>query len=216
MTLKEYFMSDVRLQREWASEKNAISPEKLTIHFLKKVWWRCEKGHEWQAAPHTRVYSKSNCPYCSGKKAIPGKTDLATTHPHVLPFWSERNTLSPSEVMAGSHQKAIWVCKKGHEWEALINNVVKAGTGCPYCSGRKAIPGETDLATTHPHVLPFWSERNTLSPTEVMAGSNQKAVWVCEKGHEWEATVQSVAKAGTGCPVCAGTAKKKRRNDSGL
>ena len=134
MTLKEYFMSNVRLQREWASEKNAISPENLTIHFLEKVWWCCEKGHEWQAAPKTRVYRKSNCPYCAGKKAIPGETDLATTHPHVLPFWSERNTLSPAEVTAGSHRKAIWVCEKGHEWEAVIQSVAQAGTGCPVCA----------------------------------------------------------------------------------
>ena len=28
--------------------------------------WRCEKGHEWEAAVKSRTINKTDCPYCSG------------------------------------------------------------------------------------------------------------------------------------------------------
>ena len=46
-------------------------------------------------------------------------------------------------------------CKEGHEWSGLIANRArkgKADPGCPYCSGRKALAGYNDLATTHPDI----------------------------------------------------------------
>jgi len=43
-----------------------------------------------------------------------------------------------------------------------------------------------------------------LTPTQVLAGTNAKVWWRCEQGHEWEATVDSRTRRGTGCPVHAG------------
>ena len=34
---------------EW-SKKNKIKPTEVSIGSHKKVIWRCEKGHEWEAA----------------------------------------------------------------------------------------------------------------------------------------------------------------------
>jgi hypothetical protein len=62
-------------------------------------------------------------------------------------MWSQRNRLLPGEAAAGSDKKVIWVCEKGHEWEARISAVALDGCGCPYCAGKRAIPGETDLQT---------------------------------------------------------------------
>ncbi|MBQ4587207.1 MAG: zinc-ribbon domain-containing protein, partial [Clostridia bacterium] len=33
----------------------------------KKAWWKCDKGHEWQARIASRNKG-SGCPYCSGRK----------------------------------------------------------------------------------------------------------------------------------------------------
>lgn len=67
----------------------------------------------------------------------------------------------------------------------MIAKRTSRNQGCPYCSGRKAIPGENDLATTHPEVVQEWGSKNSISPQEVKAGSNRKVWWKCDKGHEY-------------------------------
>lgn len=42
-------------------------------------------------------------------------------------------------------------CQFGHIWSPSPSNLMR-GSGCIYCSGKKAIVGETDLWTTHPNV----------------------------------------------------------------
>ena len=37
-----------------------------------------------------------------------------------------------------SHKKVWWKCSKGHSYEAIVSNRTRAGSGCPYCSNKKA------------------------------------------------------------------------------
>ena len=58
------------LLREWDQEKNRdLNPSEITPHVNKKVWWRCRKGHSWQATIYNRAKNKSGCPVCSREKA---------------------------------------------------------------------------------------------------------------------------------------------------
>ena len=59
------------LVSEW-SEKNKIKPTEVSIGSHKKVIWRCEKGHEWEAAVKSRTINKTGCPYCSHNKVLVG------------------------------------------------------------------------------------------------------------------------------------------------
>lgn len=205
MKLVDYFVRNENLRRQWAGDLNEKTPSQLTSHSKEKIWWRCEKGHEWQATPDSRINSGRSCPYCSNQRVIPGENDLATVAPEMARLWHPtlNGELKPSDITPGSSKKIWWQCDSGHEWKATAYSI-KAGTSCPYCSGRKPIVGETDLATTHPRVADMWSARNKLAPTQVTAGSHRKIWWVCEKGHEWEAPVDSVTLMGCGCPYCAG------------
>ena len=205
MTLTEYFMENVQLQKEWASDKNAVSAGDMTPHTRRKVWWRCTKGHEWEAAVDSRVTLGRNCPYCAKQAVIPGENDMATVAPEMIRLWHpiKNGELKPSEVMPGSNKLLWWQCERGHEWQAKAY-AVKAGCACPYCAGKRPILGETDLATVYPHLVKMWSPRNELLPTEVTAASHRKVWWVCEKGHEWEAKIDAVTVMGCGCPYCAG------------
>ena len=65
--------------------------------------------------------------------------------------------------------------------------------------------GKPTLATTHPHLVAEWHPSNWLKPTDVVAGSNQSASWICsiDKEHVWDARIQSRTQ-GRGCPYCAG------------
>ncbi len=197
--------SNPELAKEWNYEKNGnLRPEHVGIGSGKKVWWKCSKGHEWQATTNNR--NKGNgCPYCSGRYAIKGETDLATLNSKLVSEWNyERNgDLRPEQFTANSAQKAWWRCSKGHEWQATIasrNN----GNGCPYCSGRYAIKGETDLSTLNSKLVSEWNyERNgDLRPEQFTANSAQKAWWRCSKGHEWQSSIDNRSK-GRGCPYCS-------------
>ena len=105
---------------------------------------------------------------------IEGINDLSTLKPELDSEWSEKNDIKPTEVSIGSHKKAIWQCKQGHEWTATVKSRTINGTGCPYCSHNKVLAGFNDLATVFPDVAAEWSDRNEKKPTEVTAFANSK------------------------------------------
>jgi hypothetical protein len=55
------------LAKEWHPTKNEhLTPQDVVVGSNKKVWWQCERGHEWQ----TSVSHRSNgrrCPKCFGE-----------------------------------------------------------------------------------------------------------------------------------------------------
>ena len=57
-----------RLASEWNYDKNTgLSPTDVGANGHNKVWWKCSKGHEWQATINNRNKG-TGCPYCSGHK----------------------------------------------------------------------------------------------------------------------------------------------------
>ena len=143
---------ELELLRQWNSERNgALTPETVSYGSKKKVWWRCGKGHEWQAEVTSRTSNHTGCPFCRGVMAWPGETDFATLWPELAAQWhpTRNGALTPSEVLPGSHRKVWWRCEKGHEWQAEVKTRVN-GCGCPVCANRKLAEGENDLATLRP------------------------------------------------------------------
>lgn len=187
---------------EWHPVHNgALTPADVTPHSMKKLWWRCAKGHDWSAAVYSRT-AGHGCPYCSGRMPTPDKT-LEVLRPDVAAEWDQEKNgnLLPSNVSCGSQRTAWWRCANGHSWKARINHRVN-GSGCPYCSGRRATATQ-NLATVHPNLVAEWhTTRNAgRSAKEFRPNSGKKAWWICNRGHEWEAVIQSRAK-GHGCPFC--------------
>lgn len=125
------------LIKEWNYTKNGdLTPKDLTVSSGKKVWWKCNKEHEWEATIGNRHNNGSGCPYCAGKKACQDNC-LKTINPKLAKEWHpiKNGNLTAEDVMPGSGKKVWWICEKGHEWEAKINNR-NNGNGCPYCSRR--------------------------------------------------------------------------------
>ncbi|MDY6313600.1 MAG: zinc-ribbon domain-containing protein [Clostridia bacterium] len=206
---------NLTLAKEWNYEKNGkLKPENYTSNSGKKVWWKCSKGHEWQATIHSRN-SGIGCPYCAGRYAIKGENDLQTLNPALAKEWNyERNSeLTPTDISPNSSKKAWWKCSEGHEWQAIVSSR-NSGHRCPYCSGRYVIKGKNDLQTLNPTLAKEWNyEKNSeLTPMEVSPNSGKKAWWKCSKGHEWQATIVS-RKNGNGCPYCSGKYVVKGKND---
>ena len=95
----------------------------------------------------------------------------------LLEEWDfERNhPLTPDTISYGSKKHVWWRCANGHRWQAAIYTRTGSGAGCPSCSGRLAIPGETDLATCYSDLAREWhSEKNgSLTPDQVLPGSHR-------------------------------------------
>ena len=126
-----------KLMLEWNYKKNILDPSTLASSSREKVWWVCDKGHEWEAVISNRVRG-SNCPYCSGRLVLVGVNDLKTKNPKLASEWNyEKNgDLKPDMVKSSSHKLVWWKCRNGHEWESTVNNRAR-GRGCPICAGKK-------------------------------------------------------------------------------
>ena len=198
------------LLSEWDVEKNApLTPEQVLAGTHRKIWWRCKKGHSWQAAAVSRIRNRTECPVCAGKKVISGENDLATVFPQLAAQWdaAKNGTLTPEAVTSGSNRRVWWRCEKGHSYPAVIAHRVRSGSDCPYCSNHKVLPGFNDLATIEPVVASQWhpTRNGSLTPQQVTPGSRRKVWWLCDKGHAWRAVVNSrTGKQRCGCPICAG------------
>ena len=202
------------LAAEWDYEKNgSILPENVLSGSGHKYWWKCKFGHpSWYISVDAR--RSNGCPYCSGRLAIPGETDIKTTRPDLAAMWDyEKNVIEIDTVKANSNRKFWWKCSRNHSWKASPNNR-NSGSGCPYCSGHKVIPGETDLATNKPDLVQEWDfEKNTnIYPFEVTLGSQKKVWWKCNKGHSWIASISDRTR-GRGCPYCFNKVIIKGYND---
>lgn len=194
------------IAKEWNYKKNKnLNPSMFTGGSGKIVWWICNQGHEWKTSINHRRQG-TNCPYCAGKKVAVGYNDFQTRFPDIAKEWHpiKNDTQKASDFTWCSSKKVWWLCGKGHEWKTSISNRA-GGKGCPYCSGKKAIEGETDLVFLYPELASEWhpSKNGELVPTKFKAGSEKKVWWVCKNGHEWQATINNRSK-GCNCPYCRG------------
>jgi hypothetical protein len=137
---------------------------------------------------------------------LPGRS-LQEQNPNLAGQWHPRRngSLTAWNVSSSSNKKVWWICGKGHEWEATVNERSR-GRGCPYCVG-KAICEDNCLQTVKPSLATEWhtTRNGGLTANDVTPRSNKKVWWVCGKGHEWQATIDSRSR-GNGCPYCAGKA----------
>lgn len=125
--------------------------------------------------------------------------------PHLIAEWdfAANDGKDPNKMTAASKTKVGWRCAKGHSWTAATGHRV-AGAGCPYCSGRLATRAN-NLAARFPELAKQWHPtRNSKPPSKVLPGSPTKAWWICDQGHEWNATVSNRTRKGYGCPICQG------------
>ena len=205
---------DPDVAAQWDPEKNGeLRPQDIAGRTARKAWWRCPQGHSWQAAVSSRTEGKG-CPFCAGRKVMAGFNDLATADPGLAAQWNyEKNgTLRPEDVTMTSHREVWWIGRCGHRWKAKISNRSN-GTGCPYCCGKKVLPGFNDAKTRYPELVTEWDyNKNNILPEQITAGSQRKIWWKCLKGHSWESKLTDRAR-GNGCPYCSNRKVLRGEND---
>lgn len=203
------------LAAQWDQERNGdLTPQDVFPGTQRKVWWRCARGHVWQARVSSRAQNGAGCPVCTGRQILPGENDLATLFPAVAQAWHpDRNgSLTPARISPYSNRKVWWQCPRGHSYQAVVSARTASGSGCPYCTGRRVLAGFNDLATLEPALAQEWHPtlNQGLTPDQVTSGSHKRVWWQCPAGHVWKAVVYSRARGKRcGCPVCAGKVSGK-------
>ena len=141
------------LAQEWNRMRNGnLNPHDVKPNSSRKVWWKCEKGHEWEMNINVRQAGIGNCPFCMGKRVCP-ENSLANLYPYVANQWhpAKNDDLTANDVTYKSSKKAWWQCELGHTWEAVIRSRTVKGAGCPVCSKLMAAP-DYNLKTEYPNV----------------------------------------------------------------
>jgi very-short-patch-repair endonuclease len=205
------------LSKEWDYESNyPLTPKDFSYGSDKKIWWKCEIGHEYECeiSRRARKEKPTGCSFCSGR--FPTKeNNLLILFPKVSKEWhpTKNGDLVPEDFTGRSHKKVWWECKKGHEWESIISNRTKSDkpTGCSSCSGNKPSK-ENNLLVLFPQVAKEWHpiKNGKLTPEDFTYGSGKKVWWECKKGHEWEARIHKRTRKEkpTGCSFCSGRKKE--------
>lgn len=207
------------IAKEWHPARNGdVVPTSVRPASNKKVWWRCEMGHEWFVAPAHRLRGE-RCPECSKNLSAikrstpePGQS-LADLYPHFAAEWhpTKNAPTQPAEVNPGSKLRRWWQCLEcGSAWLTDPDHRTRRGDGCPKCSMKrmglnKSIPkpGES-LAEKNPELAAEWHPtlNDSVTPLDVRPRGRAYAWWLCRAGHEWRAKIAPRA-VGIGCPLCS-------------
>lgn len=198
------------LARQWHPTKNMpLTPKDVTPGSDIKVWWICNKGHEWEARIANRAKAQG-CPYCSGRRVCKDNC-LQTVNPMLACEWhpTKNAALTTRDVTPGSNRKVWWMCSKGHEWEAKIASRAY-GKGCPFCSGRRPAK-ENSLEAKGPWLVREWhpTKNVTFTPKDVAPFSERQIWWKCRKGHEQRERIIDRYRRG-GCTICTLKARVPR------
>lgn len=192
---------------QWHPTKNGnlLPNDTLPTSNLKR-WWVCNAGHEWQVSVANRTKNKSSCPYCTGHFSTEDN-NLAFQFPRILKLWHPTKNLDlRPENLLPSSGRSIWlICNKGHEWEAVPNNIQsimkdKSAELCPECRSFN-----NSLTVKFPDISKEWDfDKNSgFVPEKVSYGSKKKYWWRCTNGHSWEASPnQRTRPKSSGCPIC--------------
>jgi predicted nucleic acid-binding Zn-ribbon protein len=205
--------------REWHPTRNGdLTPFDVKGGSNKRVWWRCEQGHEWDVAPVDRRRGE-RCPQCSSirgalKRSTPKPSkSLLDLYPEVAADWhpTKNVPLTAADVNPGAKDKRWWQCRTcSWEWETDPDHRTRSNRGCPECARKKLSrvkskpgPGES-LGEKMPHLATEWHPtlNDPLTPFDVRPRGKATVYWRCQFGHVWRAKVAPRA-VGIGCPNCS-------------
>jgi hypothetical protein len=103
-----------------------------------------------------------------------------------------------STIFNGSDKKHLFLCGKGHKWEALASNV-KLGTWCPICKPDRI--GDSNRKHTVQSMNALAAKKGGKFTSTDFKSVNNKYEWECSRGHRWLACPTDVTK-GSWCESC--------------
>jgi hypothetical protein len=200
------------VQSQFWSNKNEKTPRQTYANDNKKYWFDCVVcKHEFDM-PLNAVARGNWCPYCAHQK-ICDSPDCEFCYNNSFACsaraesWSKKNIKTSREVFLGDNRKYLFdcnVCK--HEFLYSPNQITNNGYWCPYC-GKKRLCDDPECLwcynasfCAHPRSN-FWSYRNDKHPRDVFMQTRDKYWFICEEGHEFDASLYNIFNE-YWCPGC--------------
>lgn len=188
------------IANEWDYDKNInIDINKITYGSRLKVWWKCEKGHEWFCEVLKRTYNNRPCGQCVfiNQQIL---NSLNDNYPDIMKLWNYKKNIDidPKIISMNSRLSVWWICEKKHEWKLQISLMIDRKQ-CPYCDCKN----NKNSLINFPEILKEWNyDKNlNLCPEQFTIGSNIKIWWKCEMNHEWFLSINGRSNT-NGCPDC--------------
>ena len=142
------------LCNEWMTRRNGFRPEQISFGSSFYAWWKCKKGHMWQAIVGNRTVNDAGCYVCN--KGAP--TDLNDYPDVLMEFDREKNKgIDPHALPVG--QKVAWRCAVDATHEGWVSGFYRTTKQerCPSCTNKKGSKGN-NLKITHPEFAKQWDK----------------------------------------------------------
>lgn len=191
----------------WDYGLNDKKPSEIAYRTNESYWFKCKEGKHSSELWHINNSIRSNdtimCRKCNsfGQWLIDACGDDA-----ILKYWSDKNKKDPFEI-SRAHNGKVWIrCQEeGHpDFEVLCSTVLRsdyARMGCKVCLNREIIKGINDVATTHPHLVKYFS--NIEDAYTHSSSEKTKIKFKCpDCGKEKLLCMYQVLNCGFGCSYC--------------
>ena len=91
-----------------------------------KTFFKCKSDHsEWLTTPNSVLNTGTGCPECSNHKPLLKEEINLKLASRGISMIGEFTT---------TKIKTLFECRYNHQWEAIPNNVINRGRGCPCCN----------------------------------------------------------------------------------
>lgn len=99
---------------------------------------------------------------------------------NLLKYWDSENKKSPKEINFKSNKKVIMKCNNPQHPKFLITcSHLVVGGWCPVCTNKKVVKGVNDVATTHPHLVKYFVDKE--DSTCATYGSSKLFSFKCDR-----------------------------------
>ncbi len=189
------------------SKINKFNPREVFKSSHTKYIFDCDCGHKFQSTLDN-ILKGNWCSYCANKKLCSNDCDqcyiksFASSDKSI--FWSKKNTQNPRDIFKFSHNKFIFDCNCGHQFQSTLYNI--NANWCPYCANKKLCSNDCDQCyqksfASYDKAI-YWSKKNNKKPIEVFKSSAAKFIFDCDCGHHFE-SILDVISNGNWCPYCS-------------
>ena len=173
-----------RFIRKWSAQNDYI-PERAPKSRTKHDKWICLTcGGTFETSRRKQTLNDKPCPYCSGKRVLPGFNSLKDTHPELAAEWSDQNDCGPENVLKSSTKRVKWNCHTcGGSFIASPSERELNDNRCPYCKNKRPLAGYNTLAAEIPELTNEWCVPENMllgiSADSVLPKSSSIAWWKC-------------------------------------
>jgi very-short-patch-repair endonuclease len=197
------------------SDKNILRPDQVKLNSHKKIWFDCDKcGHCFDSQLNEINILNRWCSYCANKKLCDKSKNCTIcieksfASVSYSEYWSDKNEVSPCEVLKKSHKKYLFDCPKcKHLFQQCLSHITRGNT-CPYCHSKLLCDTSLNCKTCYNKTFASversinWSNKNIKKPNEVFKSVATKYWFDCDKcGNEFESKLSHITD-GSWCPRC--------------